>query len=129
MEFFGFFREQSNSMGSPVSIQDFVGGAVSHEAASIATYLRSGTVVLEAEELVRDVLSPEQPVIGQLALLTDGDWTWPSDLAHYVESYGLRPPDRFVDRMRARLWHCSPVPDQKIEEALMALPVSREEDQ
>ncbi len=35
---------------------------------------------------------------------TDGEWTWPEGLAHYVECHAVRLPEPFVETMRRNEW-------------------------
>jgi hypothetical protein len=42
--------------------------------------------------------------------LTDGEWVWPGDLAHYVWDHHVRLPDEFVDCVRARSPLVAPAP-------------------
>lgn len=120
MRFFGFFREQSNAMGSTLSIRDFIVGQRPDDARA-AAYLRAGTVLLEADELVRDVLDPAAAVIGTLCLRSDGEWIWPDDLAHYTQVYGLRLPTELEARMRQASWICPVLAPADVERALSAL--------
>ena len=43
--------------------------------------------------------------------LTDGEWTWPEGLAHYVECHNLMLPEQFVQSMRANQWRAPDVAD------------------
>ena len=36
--------------------------------------------------------------------LTDGTWSWPEGLAHYITVHDVRLPDEFVDHMRDLDW-------------------------
>jgi hypothetical protein len=36
---------------------------------------------------------------------TDGIWSWPEGLAHYVDVHGLPLPEEFLATMRAHEWH------------------------
>ena len=62
--------------------------------------------------LVQDPAAPDWPRLvrvlawigGGLSLMTDGDWLWYSDLAHYVERYHVRLDARFVEHARRRDW-------------------------
>lgn len=123
--FFGFFREQPHSAGSRISIHDGLGTDPNRDASAVAGYLRGGTVMLEADEIVRDLLDPGHPVIGSLALLTDGAWVWPVDLPHYVERHGLRIPDDFLERIHERNWRCAQLTREQVHKLLAAIPGSR----
>jgi hypothetical protein len=35
--------------------------------------------------------------------LTDGAWVWPEGYAHYLEAHDVKPPDDFLEHVRARL--------------------------
>jgi len=43
--------------------------------------------------------------------LTDGEWSWPEGLAHYVECHSLMLPEEFVETMRTNQWHVPDVAD------------------
>ncbi|MFF1658854.1 hypothetical protein [Streptomyces sp. NPDC058255] len=47
-----------------------------------------------------DVLSPANELIDGLHLLTDGEWFWYPDLAHYVERYHV-PVDEVLSSTHA----------------------------
>jgi hypothetical protein len=50
-------------------------------------------------------------------LLTDGQWFWYSDLAHYVEHYHLALDERFIQHVRSRNWS----PPQLTEDELVEI--------
>jgi hypothetical protein len=68
----------------------------------LAAYLRSRACVAVAAGLARDVLGPANGIIGTLAILTDGVYAWPSDLAYYVEKHHLELPSEFVAHVAKR---------------------------
>ena len=57
-----------------------------------------------AEQPSTTFLRPTDELIGGLHLLTDGEWFWHTDLAHYVERYHVPVDDRFVEHARLRGW-------------------------
>lgn len=67
-------------------------------------YLRAGSVMAATGSVVHDFLSPTNELIERLHLLTDGEWFWYTDLAHYVERYHVPLDDRFVAHARHRGW-------------------------
>jgi len=93
-------------MGSELSIHEVIQNQASANEMRIAAYLSHGTGLMSAEELVRDVLDPEQPVIGTLTLMTDGEWIWPADLAHYVGKYHVKIHDGLLQHMEDNGWEC-----------------------
>jgi len=70
----------------------------------ILRYLRSGDVVAVSPGILRDVLDDERPIIGSPKVLTDGVWTWPGELAYYVERYHIELPGAFVERIQSNAW-------------------------
>jgi hypothetical protein len=54
--------------------------------------------------MVSDVLASDAVPVARLAVLTDGAWIWPADLAHYVERYHVRLPGEFVEHAAGRGW-------------------------
>jgi hypothetical protein len=43
--------------------------------------------------------------------LTDGEWSWPEGLAHYVEFHNLMLPEQLVETMRTNQWRVPDVAD------------------
>ncbi|MET2523851.1 hypothetical protein [Ralstonia pseudosolanacearum] len=70
----------------------------------VLSYLKSGVSFLVAPSLSRDVISSELEIIGSLALLTDGKFLWPSDLAYYVERHRVELPQEFFEYMAVNSW-------------------------
>ena len=70
----------------------------------VVSYLQAGHVLMASPGIVRDVLDSRGGIIGALAILTDGTYAWPSDLAHYVERYHARLPDQLIAHMASLGW-------------------------
>ncbi|WP_327686246.1 hypothetical protein [Streptomyces sp. NBC_00467] len=85
--FVGEFRELGHGRPDGPSLRSTVRAQEPESARELVEYLRAGTVLAAATTLVHDVLSPNNAVIGELHLLTDGRWLWYSDLAQYVERH------------------------------------------
>ncbi|MDO3617322.1 hypothetical protein Q3O97_15835 [Ralstonia pseudosolanacearum] len=100
----GFFKElpygyeTSDSLGS--SCSKFVGGDIE----KVLAYLRAGNPFVVAPGISMDYLSGGKCIIGSLALLTDGKFVWPSDLAYYVDKYRVGLPPEFLMHMEASDW-------------------------
>ena len=61
-------------------------------------YLNNGEVKLASPERAIDVISGDR--ISQTnSILTDGEYSWPSSLAYYVEKYNLRLPKEFEEKI------------------------------
>ncbi|MEU6914235.1 hypothetical protein [Streptomyces olindensis] len=102
--FLGEFRELEHGRTDGPSLRDCVRSEGESHEADLVRYLRAGSVPAATTARVHDVLSPGNELIGGLHLLTDGEWFWYSDLAHYVERYHVPLDARFVDHARTRGW-------------------------
>lgn len=65
--------------------------------AAVAAYLRSGTVFerYSGVSYCRFHCGIPNRALGTCDLF-DGEWIWPSGLAHYVEAHNVRLPERFI---------------------------------
>lgn len=70
----------------------------------LVRFLRAGTCLVAAASLDHCRLCADGRPLGSWVLLTDGVWTWPAGLAHYVELHHLRLPSDFVAHARAQGW-------------------------
>jgi hypothetical protein len=68
----------------------------------LVEYLDSGYMVLPLMEGCPDVLSgaAHRRAGGGSSHLTDGEWLWRQDLAHYVEQYHVELPPEFLAHVR-----------------------------
>jgi hypothetical protein len=64
-----------------------------------ASYLRKGSVVLAIMEYTTDILDPKFGTSGGSGILTDGEYYWRGDAAHYVERYGVGLDQEFLWRI------------------------------
>jgi hypothetical protein len=55
----------------------------------IASYLAGGSAISRVPGRGRDVFDERAAV--SLDIVTDGEWVWPLDAAHYCERYGVLP--------------------------------------
>ena len=100
----GFFRELGYVADDGDPIVDAVGRLPGARKEQVLTYLAGGTVIEDVLLITEDVLDEARPPIGALQLLSDGEWVWPSDLAHYVELYDCDVPAPFHEHMARRAW-------------------------
>jgi hypothetical protein len=66
----------------------------------IADYLRKAQPYIVSPGATFDVLDGSGP-IGSGTILTDGEWAWPDDLAHYLETYHIDLPAPFLEAIVA----------------------------
>jgi hypothetical protein len=102
--FIGEFSELGHGRSDGPSLRAAVRDEGDQDEQSLARYLREGAVLAATGTRVHDVLSPEHELIGGLSCLTDGQWFWYSDLAHYVERYHVTLDERFIQHARSRNW-------------------------
>ena len=59
-------------------------------------YLRNGKSVLASPEIRHDLITGERIPI-KLEIMTDGEYTWSSELIYYVDKYNLRLQKEFEE--------------------------------
>ena len=62
---------------------------------AVVEYLRKGDVVAVAAGCAKDVITGEN-IPGVLTTLSKEGYAWRSDIAYYVEKYGLHLPEDFL---------------------------------
>jgi hypothetical protein len=97
----GFFREYTHSEHDP-SIHELV-NAPSPEKTSILAYLQAGSVIGYEGWDNRDVMDTRIQLPFR-RMQSDGRYTWPDDLAYYVERYDVRLPDSFIAHAKSLGW-------------------------
>ncbi|MGW0628480.1 hypothetical protein [Streptomyces sp. NPDC002758] len=97
----GFPAEQTRN--DEWSIERLLGRSSSPprpDEARIAGYLRNAQAYIVSPGVTVDLLDGDGP-IGTGTILTDGEFAWPDDLAHYLETYHIELPQLFVDAIVA----------------------------
>ncbi|MFF8381599.1 hypothetical protein ACF07V_36505 [Streptomyces sp. NPDC015661] len=102
--FLGEFRELEHGRPDGPSLYACVRSEGDPYEEDLVRYLGAGQVLAATGSGVYDVLSPSEEAIDALCLLTDGEWFWHTDLAHYVERYHVPVDARFVEHARLRGW-------------------------
>lgn len=99
----GFFSDLRHGDPGAPALKDSVRPFAQPDEHQAVRYLRGGAVLAASPAVFYDALKPDT-ALGTAYLLTDGTWVWPSDFAHYVETYHCALPKDFVEHMRARHW-------------------------
>ena len=100
----GVFREFSEWPSDAPSIRGAMNGGPAPEVQRrIAFYLSRATSIRATMGMVPDVVDGEDVFLSS-GLLSDGDWYWRGDLAHYVLKYNVALPDEFVAHAASHLW-------------------------
>ncbi|MER8182217.1 YrhB domain-containing protein [Kitasatospora sp. NPDC094015] len=100
----GYYRELAGGEQQAPSMLPFLYADPGEDDKALLGYLRAGTLLAATTSLASCHLEPGGPPLGSTAVLTDGTWDWPSDLAHYVEQHHLRLPPAFVHHARSNGW-------------------------
>ena len=100
----GFFCELKHGDPSGPSLKNAVQSVAHYDKDCIVKYIRSSILIIGSPGVVRDVLDPAAPAIGASNILTDGEWAWPEDLAHYVSKYNVDLPRDFIKTLQSRAY-------------------------
>jgi hypothetical protein len=94
----GFFREFYPDHPSLPWLRDHVSTRRVRSETKIVDYLRAGHLLVGIMEWGVDHFdgTPFDGSSGCSSLLTDGQWVWRQDLAHYVERYHVELETNFV---------------------------------
>jgi hypothetical protein len=115
----GFFRELRHGDRDGPSLEESKNNV---DEPKTVEYLKSGAVIATTGRRVGDVLDPEHTDVADLAVLTDGEWVWPADLAYYVDRYGVALPAEFVSHMRALDWRPPELTDDELAALVVEMP-------
>ncbi|MCX5231432.1 hypothetical protein [Streptomyces sp. NBC_00233] len=110
----GDFRELEQGSPDGLSLRSAVRAEEPAHARELVKYLQNGVLLAATTTLIRDVLAPDNPVIGGLHLLTDGHWLCYSDLAHYAEYYHLALDAQFIAHAQANSWTIPQLDDTEL---------------
>ncbi|HTO01860.1 MAG TPA: hypothetical protein VL068_14420 [Microthrixaceae bacterium] len=100
----GFFRELPHGDPNGPSLSDAIGFTAAELAVRLGRYLEGGRLLAAVPTPGVDVLDSTRSGVPSPHLLTDGQWVWPADLAHYVERYHVGVPDAFLVDIAAAGW-------------------------
>lgn len=79
-------------------------------------YLERGEEIVASPSWEQDLLDKQAGPICQAAILTDGEWIWPSSLADYVKTYHVELPAEFVEHMASRDWDVPELDEDALDE-------------
>ncbi|MEU2095015.1 hypothetical protein [Streptomyces globisporus] len=100
----GFFKEFPHGDAKGPSLLECAAKGDPRIQGSISKYLEGGSMLAATAQRVFDVLSEEKQDAGPLAIMTDGEWMWPAELAYYVRRYNISLPESFVAHARSLDW-------------------------
>ena len=109
----GYFRELSHGDPNGPSLAESRRDEATAEEAHVLDYLRQGVPCIVSPGPVWDAVDDEGP-IGTASVLTDGEWAWPDDAAHYVAKYHVLLPEEFVAHARGNHWRVPEISDEDL---------------
>ncbi|TFE38192.1 hypothetical protein E3E14_28695 [Streptomyces sp. ICN441] len=116
VRFAGFFRQLEPDglavFGDDISAA--VAAGPNYRVQDADRYLRSGHPVLDVADSTPDIVDGSSRVTGASSVLTDGDWVWRWDLAHYVERHNVALPEPLAAQMRACSYRMPAVPHEEL---------------
>lgn len=68
-----------------MSLKESINNSSIENEEKVIEYLDNGIAFCITAGLVSDALDETKGVIGNLEILTDGVWAWPSDLSYYIK--------------------------------------------
>ena len=110
----GNFRELRHGDPDGPSLIAARGKLRTENRAAVLHYLRSASLLWITLCRFDDALDPSRQGIDDLAVATDGEWAWTTDLPYYVETYNVAPPDEFVEHMQANNWQPPQLTDDEL---------------
>lgn len=93
------FDEFGPGMGFP-SMKDCFASAPFVGKDKIVEYLSNGKKTFSAASFDKDVFTGER-IPGEKCGMTDGEYSWISSLAYYVDKYNLRLPAAFENKVKS----------------------------
>jgi hypothetical protein len=81
----------------------------------VVTYLRSGHGVIAMMDVQDDVFDRSAQLLNGSSILTDGDWLWRQDFAHYVGRHNVAVPAEFLRLIRERQYIVPDVDEATLE--------------
>lgn len=91
------YEEFTPKMGYPSIKNSFCSKPYEGQEA-VANYLKMGKVILAAPSVSKDAFTGDI-ISGGMYIMTDGEYSWPSELAYYVEKYNMRLEPEFEKKV------------------------------
>ncbi|WP_223838284.1 hypothetical protein [Saccharopolyspora pogona] len=86
--------------GEPVFGEDHPRLLDAAERDRVLGYLRAGTVVLDTDSTMDDVVDRLRGSVVPVSFRSDGVWIWPDIVCYYLEQHGLAPDEQLLAHIR-----------------------------
>jgi hypothetical protein len=120
LEPLGFFAILSHTRDRTRAMQvlrSLEGKLAPEDVAGVASYLRSGVVLLALMEQSEYLLADGVTVAGGSGIRTDGRWFWRNDTADYVARHRTALPTEFVEHARKFRWMSPHLSEDEVADA------------
>ena len=97
------------------SIHAGVASAPLPDLDDVVSYLSGGHKLIAAMDVQDDVFDPSQQILNGSSILTDGQWLWRQDYAHYVSRHDVEVPAEFLALIRSRDYAVPEVDDPTLD--------------
>ena len=84
------------------------GGLVPTMKQNVLQYLQSGVEAGIVMMVEYDHVAKPEVCLGTVVLVSDGKWSWPKSLAHFVDKYDVALPAEFLEEMAKSNWIVPP---------------------
>lgn len=82
--------------GDPVFEEDHPRLLDAAERDRVLDYLRAGTVILDTDSTMDDVVDRSRGSVVPVSFRSDGMWIWPDIVCYYLEQHGLAPDEQLL---------------------------------
>ncbi len=86
--------------GEPVFEEDHLRLLDAVERDRVLDYLRAGTVILDTDSTMDDVVDRSRGSVVPVSFRSDGVWIWPDIVCYYLEQHGLAPDEQLLAHIR-----------------------------
>jgi hypothetical protein len=113
---FGYWKEWGTQYQDSPSIYDFVFPNVvaTYDKTRLREYLTQSQIVAVTSRWNFPCPFTGERVGGSLAAMTDGEWTWLSDLPDYIEQFNVAIPTAWLQKIIARNYIPPPPIDEEV---------------
>jgi len=102
MQVIGLFRELEPLATFLPLLSEVESNVPPGERAIVSAYLRRGIPFFDVMGATIDPRNPSIALSGGPSLVSDGEFIWRLDLAHFVEAYGVELPVKFLQKAVSR---------------------------
>lgn len=117
-KWFGFWQVDAGNDAHLPPLEAWIAPAWQPEdREGLLSYIENASLVVASSDLKSPCLICGAPQ-NSSDFRSDGDWLWPTDLAHYVSQHQIRIPDSMIQHIRQKAY----IPPSHVNAAIDKLP-------